>query len=169
MEPKAAACTPETVFAGEAPCPVLKGRTERTFRDLVRQAGGFSMEFHRFLAGKPAEEQLAWMRASMRAGNRLLQPWALEVLYAVAVQGTARFSRLEALLGLSSRTLATRLRELEEDGLLERRVVAARPVRTEYELTKAGRATAALACLLFSHLTVAARGKAMPASRLAGA
>ncbi|HET6398437.1 MAG TPA: winged helix-turn-helix transcriptional regulator, partial [Candidatus Thermoplasmatota archaeon] len=124
-------------------------------RDLVRRAGAFSMEFHRFLGALPPEQQVAWTRRSLAAGGVLLQPWALEVLYAVAVQGTARFSRLEVVLGLSSRTLATRLRELEEEGLLERRVVAARPVRTEYVPTKHGRATAALASLLFTHLALA--------------
>jgi DNA-binding HxlR family transcriptional regulator len=85
---------------------------------------------------------------------RLLQPWALEVLYDIAAQGTARFSHLEKLLGLSSRTLASRLRELEEDSMVERRVLATRTVRTEYVLTKHGRATAALASLLFTHLAM---------------
>jgi DNA-binding HxlR family transcriptional regulator len=136
-------------------CPILGTPAEATFRDLVRAAGAFSMEFHRFLTAMPPEEQVAWTRASLASGERLLQPWALEVLYAIAAQGTARFSKLESLLGLSSRTLAARLKELEEDGLVERRIVDARPVRTEYVLTKHGRATAALASLLFTHLAMA--------------
>jgi DNA-binding HxlR family transcriptional regulator len=142
--------------SGSVACPILGTPDEPVFRDLVRRSGAFSMAFSRHLDALPPEDQVAWTRQSLASGSRLLQPWALEVLYAVAAQKVARFSRLEALLGLSSRTLAARLKDLEEDGLLERRVVAARPVRTEYVLTKHGRATAALASLLFTHLALSA-------------
>jgi DNA-binding HxlR family transcriptional regulator len=44
-----------------------------------------------------------------------------------------------ALEGIPPRTLAQRLSELEDAGVLERRVVDARPPRVEYRLTDAGR------------------------------
>ena len=45
---------------------------------------------------------------------------------------------LEALPGISSKTLMARLKELERSGLLERRVYAEVPPRVEYSLTAKG-------------------------------
>jgi DNA-binding HxlR family transcriptional regulator len=45
----------------------------------------------------------------------------------------------QALGGCPPRTLAARLSELEEAGLVERRVIDSRPPRAEYRLTDAGR------------------------------
>ena len=45
----------------------------------------------------------------------------------------------QTLAGIPPRTLAARLSELEEAGVLERRVVDTRPPRVEYRLTDAGR------------------------------
>jgi DNA-binding HxlR family transcriptional regulator len=44
----------------------------------------------------------------------------------------------KAIPGLSDRLLSQRLRELEEEGLVERQVEAATPVRVTYSLTEAG-------------------------------
>ena len=53
--------------------------------------------------------------------------------------GTRRFDDLQALSGASSHLLATRLRRLEEDGVVERRQYNDRPPRYEYTLTPKGR------------------------------
>ncbi len=54
--------------------------------------------------------------------------------------GPARFGQLQQQLSpISAKILAGHLRELEEDGLLERQVFAERPVRIEYHLTARGR------------------------------
>jgi DNA-binding HxlR family transcriptional regulator len=45
----------------------------------------------------------------------------------------------QALEGIPPRTLAARLLELEDAGVLERRVLDTRPPRVEYRLTVAGR------------------------------
>jgi DNA-binding HxlR family transcriptional regulator len=45
----------------------------------------------------------------------------------------------KAIPGLSDRLLSQRLRELEEEGLVERDVEAGTPVRVTYSLTDAGR------------------------------
>jgi DNA-binding HxlR family transcriptional regulator len=50
-----------------------------------------------------------------------------------------RFGELaRAVPGLSDRLLSQRLRELEEEGLVEREVEAGTPVRVTYSLTKKG-------------------------------
>ncbi|HEX2707430.1 MAG TPA: helix-turn-helix domain-containing protein [Solirubrobacterales bacterium] len=51
-----------------------------------------------------------------------------------------RFGELgKAVPGLSDRLLSQRLRELEEEGLVEREVEAGTPVRVTYSLTEVGR------------------------------
>jgi DNA-binding HxlR family transcriptional regulator len=55
-------------------------------------------------------------------------------------EGPLRFGELaKAVPGLSDRLLSQRLRELEEEGLVEREVEAGTPVRVTYSLTEVGR------------------------------
>ena len=54
-----------------------------------------------------------------------------------------RFAELASSIpDLSDRMLAERLRELEQEGIVERTVVPETPVRVEYSLTKKGRGLA---------------------------
>ena len=57
------------------------------------------------------------------------------------LNGRMRFAELRAAIpDISDRMLSERLRELEAEGILARRVVPDTPVRVEYELTEKGRA-----------------------------
>lgn len=61
----------------------------------------------------------------------------------ILLSGPCRFSVLTAQIrDLSDRMLSARLRELEADGVVERRVYPDTPVRIEYALTDKGRALA---------------------------
>ncbi|MEM6274401.1 MAG: helix-turn-helix domain-containing protein [Myxococcota bacterium] len=54
--------------------------------------------------------------------------------------GPVRFNELARQLGgASKKIISQRLKEMEEHGLIERRVVATRPVGVEYRLTRFGR------------------------------
>jgi DNA-binding HxlR family transcriptional regulator len=54
-------------------------------------------------------------------------------------EGPLRFGEIgKAVPGLSDRLLSQRLRELEEEGLVEREVEAGTPVRVTYSLTPMG-------------------------------
>ena len=56
-------------------------------------------------------------------------------------QGRSRFCELERSLdGISPRTLSLRLRELEAEGVVERRTYPEVPPRVEYALTEKGEA-----------------------------
>jgi DNA-binding HxlR family transcriptional regulator len=56
-------------------------------------------------------------------------------------EGPRRFSQLErSCNGISPRTLAERLRELEQEGILERQSYPESPPRVEYRLTEKGEA-----------------------------
>ncbi|MFA4045311.1 helix-turn-helix transcriptional regulator [Prevotella sp. PCHR] len=67
--------------------------------------------------------------------------WTLVVLLKVAESnGTIRFSELyRTIPSLSEKVLAAVLRQLCADGLLERRLYADVPPRTEYSVTEFGR------------------------------
>jgi DNA-binding HxlR family transcriptional regulator len=66
--------------------------------------------------------------------------WTALLIYDLA-GGTRRFRELEQLsAGISSRTLAERLRALESSGIVRRRSYPESPPRVEYELTDKGRA-----------------------------
>ena len=70
-------------------------------------------------------------------------------------EGPRRFSELEhSCSGISPRTLAERLRALEQEGILERRSYPESPPRVEYELTAKGDALLPIieAMRTFGHL-----------------
>jgi DNA-binding HxlR family transcriptional regulator len=74
-----------------------------------------------------------------RAASLIERRWLLSILYA-AQEGALRFNEFRSALGrIPPRTLAQRLAELEDEGLLERRIYNARPPRVEYVLTQQGR------------------------------
>jgi|SRR5215211_2763598 len=53
-----------------------------------------------------------------------------------------RFNQfLESIEGMNQKILSARLKEMEKDGLVTRRVFAETPLRVEYSLTKKGLAT----------------------------
>jgi len=73
-----------------------------------------------------------------RAADLLERRWTLSILYA-SVEGAARFNEFRAaLVSVPPATLTTRLMELVEAGLLERRVLDTRPPAVEYRLTREG-------------------------------
>jgi DNA-binding HxlR family transcriptional regulator len=84
-------------------------------------------------ACKPVPEEVR------RAADLLERRWSFSILYA-PMEGAARFNEFrQAVGGIPPNTLSDRLRELEEAGVLERRLVAATPPFSEYVLTARGR------------------------------
>jgi DNA-binding HxlR family transcriptional regulator len=79
-----------------------------------------------------------------RAARMLERRWLISIVYA-ALEGAVRFNEFRtAIEEIPPTTLAGRLRELESEGVVERRVVAASPPFAEYRLTPAGRELAPL-------------------------
>jgi DNA-binding HxlR family transcriptional regulator len=88
---------------------------------------------------QPLPEEVA------RAADLLGRRWVLAILWAAAEAGAVLFNEFKQTLeGIPPRTLAQRLTELEDAGILDRRVVDARPPRVEYRLTVQGRRLGAL-------------------------
>jgi DNA-binding HxlR family transcriptional regulator len=66
--------------------------------------------------------------------------WTGAILF-VLMDGPLHFSGIRQLVPeLSDRLLSERLKELEAEGIVERRVLDSSPVRVEYSLTPKGRA-----------------------------
>jgi DNA-binding HxlR family transcriptional regulator len=62
------------------------------------------------------------------------------ILYLLIEEGTKRFHELmSSITQISQKTLTNQLRELEADGLIERRCYAQVPPRVEYSVTEKGR------------------------------
>src|SRR5947208_3673694 len=70
----------------------------------------------------------------------LNQKWTLHIIHTL-MAGKKRHNELAHTIGsVTSRTLCARLRALEEEGIVERRVINTIPPWVEYELTEKGRA-----------------------------
>jgi DNA-binding HxlR family transcriptional regulator len=69
----------------------------------------------------------------------LSNKWSILVLRELFGGDRRTYELLTALPGISTKTLTQRLRELEAQGLVERRIYAEIPPRVEYSLTAKGR------------------------------
>ena len=66
--------------------------------------------------------------------------WALLIINAIGNYGSLRFNKLmDELHGISPKTLADTLNQLQNEGLLKRKSFAEIPPRVEYSLTKDGK------------------------------
>ncbi|MEM3656099.1 MAG: helix-turn-helix domain-containing protein [Thermoprotei archaeon] len=71
---------------------------------------------------------------------QLTKKWSLLVLNEIGLHGEAGYNGiLRALDGISPKSLADTLKELQAMGLVQRRVVDTTPLRVNYTLTKNGR------------------------------
>jgi DNA-binding HxlR family transcriptional regulator len=88
---------------------------------------------------KPAQRELccsAYHYAIELIGKR----WTGAIVF-VLMDGPLRFSEVKTLVpDLSDRLLSERMKELESEGIVARRVMDEMPVRVEYGLTAKGRA-----------------------------
>jgi DNA-binding HxlR family transcriptional regulator len=87
-------------------------------------------------AGHSPELCSRFHRASELIGRR----WTGAIIF-VLLKSRCRFGALSAAIpDITDRMLSDRLRELEEEGIIERTVFPDTPVRVEYALTRKGRA-----------------------------
>jgi DNA-binding HxlR family transcriptional regulator len=73
-----------------------------------------------------------------RSSSLIGDKWSLVIVRELFF-GVARFQGLLAQTGATGQMLAARLKRLEVDGLIERRVYSRRPLRHDYLLTPKGR------------------------------
>ena len=71
--------------------------------------------------------------------DRIADKWTVLIVGRLAT-GTKRFGELRRdITGISPKVLTQKLRELERDGVLTRKIYASVPLKVEYKLTPLGR------------------------------
>lgn len=69
--------------------------------------------------------------------SSLLQKPAIKILLFLHEKGEVRYTDLTKLIG-SRGTLSLNLKELSEEGLIQRRIVTTKPIQAHYSLTDKG-------------------------------
>ena len=89
-----------------------------------------------FAPDGPYTEELCPMLEAM---NVIGGKWKLTLIGRIHRQSPARFGELKrSLVGITQKMLTTQLRELEQDGIVHRKVYAEVPPKVEYTLTEYG-------------------------------
>ena len=84
----------------------------------------------------------------------LSQRWNLQILYSLFFKERLNFNVFKKVLGINSRTLSTKLKNLASNNYLERNVTDGPPISVDYSLTERGRDTVLLALpLLYNFLS----------------
>jgi DNA-binding HxlR family transcriptional regulator len=81
------------------------------------------------------------IRALEESFNLLSQKWNLQILYILFLRETTGFGEMKKILGVNSRTLSDKLKSLDQNRYIERRVEQGPPLRVKYSLTARGRNT----------------------------
>ncbi|MGB9959072.1 MAG: winged helix-turn-helix transcriptional regulator [Candidatus Bathyarchaeales archaeon] len=85
--------------------------------------------------------------------NMLSQKWNLQIIYTLFLKNTVTFSELKKILGVNSRTLSDKLKNLKSHGYIDRIVETGPPLRVEYALTAKGKNTVLMALPLLYYLS----------------
>ncbi|MGR5220555.1 winged helix-turn-helix transcriptional regulator [Vibrio parahaemolyticus] len=90
--------------------------------------------------GRKSIENVCSEPCAIEKGMRLIGgKWKGSILYHLK-DGPVRFNDLTRLLGGASKKMVDqRLKELELEGMVERKVISDRPIAVSYELTEFGR------------------------------
>ncbi|MDN4494986.1 winged helix-turn-helix transcriptional regulator [Ureibacillus aquaedulcis] len=76
--------------------------------------------------------------------------WKITIIYYLGTDGTLRFSEIKHLFPkITHKVLTTQVRELEEDGIIQRRVFPEVPPRVEYSLTELGQSLMPIVLMMY--------------------
>lgn len=64
--------------------------------------------------------------------------FTVHIVREIAMRNKTHFNQFLTIEGINSNTLSRRLREMEKDGLIKRRVYHETPIKIEYDLTDKG-------------------------------
>jgi DNA-binding HxlR family transcriptional regulator len=119
-----------------------KGREPAPLDARFRKFGDRAGQFVRSIVTLTAfEGNLGSLQAqpNLRIARAAFGKWSVEILEVLHPRRRASFGELRRLLdGISPRVLSSKLKLLEEHGLVERTIVPSRPPRPEYALTERG-------------------------------
>jgi DNA-binding HxlR family transcriptional regulator len=124
---------------GELPgTPANRESVEAKFRDFGEAA---SM----FVKMVSAEEGVSYrgdarsVKDNLDVMKKVFGKWSIEIILLIYSLKTAGFGDLRRLLdGISPRVLSKKLKDLEELGFIERKVIESRPPKVRYTLSQKG-------------------------------
>src|SRR6185503_18727551 len=106
---------------------------------MTRSGRKYGPQGYRLMPGKTAKKAAKTSCPSEITLELISGRWKVMVIYWL-LQGERRFNQLQRdLSGITHRTLAKQLKEMEADGLVEREDFGEIPPRVEYRLTPLGR------------------------------
>jgi len=73
-----------------------------------------------------------------QVNEKLSKKWTLSILVTIGNFNKLRFSQLQEKIGINSKTLSNRLKELEKLFLIKRKIFYQIPPKVEYSLTNKG-------------------------------
>lgn len=91
-------------------------------------------------------EKLEWMECNMiecpinHTFKLVGKKFTMLIIRNMIHRGHKRFNQFLEIEEINAKILSARLKEMEKDGLVERKVYAESPVRVEYAITEKGRA-----------------------------
>jgi len=110
---------------------------EKQFLRFREVATDFVKELNAdFTAGRDSSKAV---RFNLQIIRKVFSKWSIEILillYSLRIMGFEELRK--SLEGVSARILSDKLKTLEKLGLVERRIISARPPRVHYKLTEKG-------------------------------
>jgi DNA-binding HxlR family transcriptional regulator len=94
------------------------------------------------------QERIEWMEHNMKecpinhTFKLVGKKFTMLIIRNMIHRGHKRFNQLLEIEDINAKVLSARLKEMEEDGLIERKIYPDKPVRIEYTITEKGRALA---------------------------
>jgi len=125
---------------------------QKEVEELIRHTEEFSVLLKKLI--KQGEIDIEMEREmTVKVLEVILQKWMVEIIHLLFMQESMRFNGLKrSLRGISSRTLADKLKTLEDAGYSKREIVGERPVKIAYSLTEKGAAFARLSMPIIFYL-----------------
>ena len=104
-------------------------------RKAVRE--GLKKDFEAFVHDDAhIQQELNFLNEALQF---LQKKWTMDLIYIIRIKGKPYFNDIRrALPNINSRTLATRLKEFEENHIVIRKISDTQPIRVSYKLTKLG-------------------------------
>lgn len=94
------------------------------------------------------QERIEWMEHNMKecpinhTFKLVGKKFTMLIIRNMIHRDHRRFNQLLEIEDINAKVLSARLKEMEEDGLIERKIYPDKPVRIEYTITEKGRALA---------------------------
>lgn len=125
-----------------------------SYEDVLRRTSAFAVEVADKVRANPHSVS-GLIHEFATATAWVFQRWNLEILYLLSLTPELRYSQIrDALSGISGRSLSLKLDEIEQNGLILRRVSGDKPPHVLYAITERGRRLSHLSFPLVLHVNM---------------